>query len=105
MAGPRSAWTSTGCRPPNATSATTAAGGARSRPLPGHRVQLDVKFIAPLAGSRRKHDRFTAIDYCTRLQVLRIYPQLNQQTAMQFVDYVLERLPFWVEVIGDRQRR
>jgi transposase len=25
------------------------------KPLPGYRVQLDVKFIAPLAGSRRKH--------------------------------------------------
>jgi transposase len=75
------------------------------KPLPGHRVQLDVKFIAPLAGSRRKHYQFTAIDDCTRLRVLRIYPQLNQKTAMQFVDYLLERLPFRVEVIGDRQRR
>jgi transposase len=67
------------------------------QPLPGHRVQLDVKFIAPVAGSpagaRRKHYQFTAIDDCTRLRVLRIYPQLNQQTAIQFVDYVLERLP------------
>ena len=74
-----------------------------SRPLPGHRVQLDVKFIQPLpasqAGSRPKHDQFTAIDDCTRLRVLRIYPKLNQQTAIQFVDYVLERLPFRVEVI------
>jgi transposase InsO family protein len=70
-----------------------------SRPLPGHRVQLDVKFIAPLAGSRRKHYQFTAIDDCTRLRVLRIYPQLNQKTAIQFADYVLERLPFRVEVI------
>ena len=70
-----------------------------SRPLPGHRVQLDVKFIAPLAGSRRKHYQFTAIDDCTRLRVLRSYPQLNQQTAIQFADYVLERLPFRVEVI------
>jgi transposase InsO family protein len=70
-----------------------------SRPLPGHRVQLDVKFIAPLAGSRRKHYQFTAIDDCTRLRVLRIYPQLNQKTAIQFLDYVLERLPFRVEVI------
>jgi transposase InsO family protein len=69
------------------------------KPLPGHRVQLDVKFIAPLAGSRRKHYQFTAIDDCTRLRVLRIYPQLNQQTAIQFADYVLERLPFRVEVI------
>jgi hypothetical protein len=58
-----------------------------------------VKCIAPLAGSRRKHDQFTAIDDCTRLGVLRIYPQLNQKTAIQFVDYLLERLPFRVEVI------
>ena len=73
------------------------------KPLPGHRVQLDVKFIQPLptlqAGSRRKHYQFTAIDDCTRLRVLRIYPRLNQQTAIQFADYVLERLPFRVEVI------
>jgi transposase InsO family protein len=73
------------------------------KPLPGHRVQLDVRFIQPLpasqAGSRRKHYQFTAIDDCTRLRVLRIYPKLNQKTAIQFVDYVLERLPFRVEVI------
>jgi transposase InsO family protein len=69
------------------------------KPLPGHRVQLDVKFVAPLPGSRRKHYQFTAIDDCTRLRVLRIYPKCNQQTAIQFLDYVLERLPFRVEVI------
>jgi transposase InsO family protein len=70
-----------------------------SRPLPGHRVQLDVKFIAPLPGSRRKHYQFTAIDDCTRLRVLRLYDRCNQQTAIQFLDYLLERLPFRVEVI------
>jgi hypothetical protein len=43
------------------------------KPLPGHRVQLDVKFIAPLRGLRRKHYQFTAIDDCTRFRVLRIY--------------------------------
>jgi transposase len=73
------------------------------KPLPGHRVQLDVKFIEPLpstkAGARPKHDQFTAIDDCTRLRVPRIYPKLNQTTAIQFLDYVLERLPFRVEVI------
>jgi hypothetical protein len=31
--------------------------------------------------------------------VLRIYPKLNQHTAIQFLDYVLERLPFRIEVI------
>jgi transposase InsO family protein len=75
------------------------------KPLPGHRVQIDVKFIDPLPGSqpgassRRKHYQFTAIDDCTRLRVLRIYPHLNQKTAIQFADYVLQRLPFRVEVI------
>ncbi|GAA2397481.1 IS481 family transposase [Actinomadura vinacea] len=74
--------------------------------LPGHRVQIDVKFIEPIAGvttgrrgGRNKYYQFTAIDDCTRLRVLRIYPQLNQKTAIQFLDYVLQRLPFQVEVI------
>ncbi len=66
---------------------------------PGHRVQLDVKFIRPLAGSRTKHYQFTDIDDCTRIRVLRIYDRLNQATAIRFLDYVLEKLPFRVEVI------
>jgi hypothetical protein len=36
---------------------------------------------------------------CTRIRVLRIYDRLNQTTAIRFVDYVLEKLPFAVEVI------
>jgi transposase InsO family protein len=69
------------------------------KPLPGHRVQVDVKFIAPLKGSRKKHYQFTAIDDCTRIRVLRIYDRLNQQSAIRFLDYVLEKLPFTVQVI------
>lgn len=69
--------------------------------LPGHRVQIDVKFIAPIRGvtPRRKYYQFTAIDDCTRLRVLRIYPRCDQKTAIQFVDYVLQRLPFPVQII------
>jgi transposase InsO family protein len=69
------------------------------KPLPGHRIQVDVKFIEPLAGSRKKHYQYTAIDDCTRLRVLRIYPRNNQKTAIQFLDYVLEKLPFEVQTI------
>jgi transposase InsO family protein len=69
------------------------------KPQPGHRVQIDVKFIAPIKGLRRRHYQFTAIDDCTRIRVLRIYDRLSQKTAVQFVDYVLEKLPFSVEVI------
>ena|SRR5271166_2154702 len=74
--------------------------------LPGHQVQIDVKFVEPLktaarpaVGRRTKYYQFTAIDDCTRLRVLRIYPRCDQKTAIQFVDYVLERLPFPVQII------
>ena len=63
-------------------------------------MQIDVKFIAPIAGvTEKKHYQFTAIDDCTRIRVLRVYPRNNQKTAIQFLDYVLERLPFRVESI------
>jgi transposase InsO family protein len=67
--------------------------------LPGHRVQVDVKFLEPLRGSRKKHYQFTAIDDCTRIRVLRIYPRNDQKTAIQFIDYVAEKLPFRIECI------
>jgi transposase InsO family protein len=69
------------------------------KPQPGHRLQIDVKFIEPLAGSTKKHYQFTAIDDCTRLRVLKIYDRCNQATAIRFVDYVLEKLPFDVHSI------
>src|SRR6185312_669053 len=85
----------------------------------GHHVQIDVKFIAPITppaaagarpaaasgssgaagGRRKKYYQYTAIDDCTRLRVLRIYERNNQQTAIQFADYVIARLPFQVQTI------
>ncbi len=69
------------------------------KPQPGHQIQIDVKFIAPLKGSRKRYYQFTAIDDCTRVRVLRLYDRLNQKTAIQFLDYALERLPCRVEMI------
>lgn len=67
--------------------------------LPGNRLQVDVKFIEPIGGARKKHYQFTAIDDCTRIRVLRVYPRNNQKTAIQFMDYVLAKLPFGVECV------
>lgn len=69
---------------------------------PGHHVQIDVKFIEPITTGphrRKRYYQYTAIDDCTRLRVLRIYPRSDQKTAIQFLDYVLSRLPFSVEKI------
>ncbi|GLY83752.1 DDE-type integrase/transposase/recombinase [Actinoallomurus iriomotensis] len=54
---------------------------------------------APKIRRRAKYYQFTAIDDCTRLRILRVYPRCDQKTAIQFLDYVLERVPFRVETI------
>jgi transposase InsO family protein len=79
---------------------------------PGHRVQIDVKFVEPLpaaaggpkpevkpVGKRGKFYQYTAIDDCTRLRILKIYPRNNQKTAIEFLDHVLTQLPFAVDTI------
>jgi hypothetical protein len=68
------------------------------KPIPGHRIQMDVKFLERIAGSKKRLYQFTAIDDCTRIRVLKIYDACNQATAVNFVDEVLRRLPFRVHV-------
>ena len=64
-----------------------------------------MKFIEPLtsrtpAGGRKKrYYQFTAIDDCTRIRVLRIHERNTQKNAIQFIDYVLAKLPFAVEPV------
>ena len=69
------------------------------KPQPGHRLQLDVKFLERIPGTRRRLYQFTAIDDCTRIRVLKIYDACNQRTAILFIDEVLRRLPFRVHVV------
>jgi hypothetical protein len=69
------------------------------KPQPGHRLQLDVKFLERIAGTRKRLYQFTAIDDCTRVRVLKVYDACNQRTARQFIDEVVRRLPFRVHVI------
>ena len=69
------------------------------KPLPGHQVQIDVKFVALIGGKKKRFYQYTAIDDCTRLRILRIYERHNAKTAIKFADYVLEKLPFRVDQI------
>lgn len=66
---------------------------------PGHRLQIDVKFLERIPGTRKRLYQFTAIDDCTRIRVLKIFDKCNQKTAIQFVDEVIHRLPFRILVI------
>jgi transposase InsO family protein len=69
------------------------------KPQPGHRLQIDVKFLERIPGTRKRFYQFTAIDDCTRLRVLKVYDACNQGTAIRFLDDVLRRLPFGVQVV------
>jgi transposase InsO family protein len=69
------------------------------KPQPGHRLQVDVKFLERIPGTRRRLYQFTAIDDCTRIRVLKIYDACNQRTAKSFIDDVVRRLPFRVLVV------
>jgi transposase InsO family protein len=68
-------------------------------PQPGHRLQMDVKFLERIPGTRKRLYQFTAIDDCTRIRVLKVYDACNQRTAIRFADDVVRRLPFRVRVV------
>lgn len=59
-----------------------------NRPIPGDRVQIDVTKIGP------KCYQFTAIDDCTRLRVLRLYPNKKAESTIDFLGHVLDTLEF-----------
>jgi transposase len=69
------------------------------KPQPGHRLQVDVKFLERIPGSRKRLYQFTAIDDCTRVRVLKIFDACNQATAIRFMDDVFTRLPFRGHVV------
>ena len=69
--------------------------------VPGHHIQVDVKFLTFNNPEGRKVRRFqtTAIDDATRIRTLKIYPKHTQKNAIHFVDHVLEKFPFRIHTI------
>jgi transposase InsO family protein len=64
-----------------------------SRPVPGDRVQLDTCKIAPGLY------QYTAIDDCSRWQVLGVYPNRNAASTLDFLERVRADMPFPVQRI------
>ena len=58
---------------------------------PGDSIQVDVKVVAV---KRTKVFQYTALDDCTRLRVLRLYPRQNQHSSLHFLDELRSALPF-----------
>jgi transposase len=66
---------------------------------PGHRLQMDVKFLERIPGTGKRLYQFTPIDDCTRIRVLKVYDACNQRSAIQFLNEVRQRLPFRIHVL------
>jgi transposase InsO family protein len=62
-----------------------------SRPVPGDRVQMDTCKIRP---GLHQH---TAIDDCSRWQVVGLYPRRTAADTRDFLEHVLEGMPFPVQ--------
>jgi len=69
--------------------------------VPGHHVQVDVKFLffKDKHGKRIRRFQYTAIDDCTRIRALKVYAKHTQENAIKFINYVVKKFPFRIKVI------
>lgn len=70
--------------------------------VPGHRIQIDVKFLSftdKSSGKEIRRYQYTAIDDASRARALKIFNQHNQKCAVEFVDYVRGKFPFRIHTI------
>jgi transposase InsO family protein len=72
-----------------------------AKQVPGHHIQVDVKFLTlkTADGSKVRRFQYTAIDDATRVRALKIYKRHNQKNAMDFIDYVIDKFPFRIHTI------
>ena len=72
-----------------------------AKKVPGHHVQVDVKFLRlkDIEGKTVKQYQYTAIDDATRIRALQIFPKHNQDCAIKFMDYVIEKFPFRISTV------
>lgn len=72
-----------------------------NKQVPGHHIQMDVKFLSFIGKNDEKVRRFqfTAIDDATRVRALKIYDRHTQANAIDLVDHVLGTFPFRIKEI------
>ena len=71
------------------------------KPVPGHHIQVDVKFLTfkGKTGKKVRRFQFTAIHDATRVRALKIYEKHTQASAVDFIDHIIQKFPFRVREI------
>ena len=69
--------------------------------VPGHHVQVDVTFLTLVTkrGKSVRRFQYTAIDDPTRSRALKIYTRHTQKNALDFMDYVVKKFPFRINMV------
>ena len=69
--------------------------------VPGHHIQMDVKFLTfkGKQGPKVRRFQFTAIDDATGVRALMVYEKHTQANAIEFVDHVIDKFPFRIKEI------
>lgn len=69
--------------------------------VPGHRIQVDVKFLTffDKKGKKVRKFQYTAIDDATRIRALKSYDKHTQKNAIDFINYVIDKFPFRIHTV------
>ena len=88
-------------RLPKTASRRTVHTKRYAKKVPGHQVQVDVKFATFFNSSEKmiRRYQYTAIDDATRIRVLIMYKRHTQANAIDFINYVIEKFPFRIHTI------
>lgn len=67
-------------------------------PIPGQRIQLDVKYVPQLIEGRKAY-AYVAIDECTRWRFAKAYHYLDAGTTVCFLNDLVKHCPFPIKTI------
>jgi len=69
--------------------------------VPGHHIQVDVKFMTlnGKSGEKVRRFQFTAIDDATRVRARKIYEKHTQARAVDLIEHIIENFPFRIREI------
>lgn len=72
-----------------------------NKQVPGHHIQMDVKFLTfkGKRGEKVRRFQYTAIDDATRVRALKVYEKHTQANAIDFVNHIIEKVPFRIREI------
>jgi transposase InsO family protein len=67
----------------------------RNKQVPGHHIQMDVKFLTFIGkkGEKTRRFQYTAIDDATRVRALKVCKN-TQANGQDFVDHIMDKFPF-----------